>query len=160
MAYEYRIQTLVGGALSPPSLPLKFSAKIGFCGDGVIQKQNNEDCDDGNSRDGDGCNILCRREDVFRCKGQPSICYKYEGDGVCEEFEKQISMVDCGFYVPDGFQDQWAVAAEASSEGSNPISVITGPPPLDLVRNIRRLIKRQCVPFHAMHHRKMPLGDA
>ena len=117
-------------------MPLKFSSESGFCGDGVIERQNGEECDDANSRDGDGCSIWCKKEDVFRCKGQPSICYKYEGDGVCEEFEKQISIVDCGFYIPPGFEQQWAIGVEGNPKHqcqTNSINVIAGPPPLDLV---------------------------
>eukprot|EP00794_Sanderia_malayensis_P010275 gene10275-11330_t len=137
ISYTYRIRAIVGNLVGPPSSPLTFSAIRGFCGDGVIQEENNEDCDDGNLRDGDGCSIQCRKEDVFKCKGQPSICYKYEGDGTCEDFEKEISMVDCGIYVPDGFEDQWAISTETNPKylcksKSNPISVLTGPPPLDL----------------------------
>ncbi len=32
----------------------------GFCGDGVTQGQFGEQCDDGNTRNGDGCNALCQ----------------------------------------------------------------------------------------------------
>ena len=28
-----------------------------------------EECDDGNVRDSDGCNMQCKKEDVFHCTG-------------------------------------------------------------------------------------------
>ena len=136
ITYEYRIQTVVGKHIGPPSSPLKFHTRMGFCGDGIIQHSEKEECDDGNLRDGDGCNIQCKHEDVFKCKGQPSICYKYEGDGICEAFEKKISLIDCGFYIPDGFSQQWATTATGDPKqkcSHTSFDIITGPPPLDLV---------------------------
>ena len=135
ISYEYRIQTVVGSHVSLPSLPLKFQPKAGFCGDGIIQKLSGEQCDDGNLRSGDGCSIECKHEDVFKCKGQPSLCYKYEGDGVCEDFERQISAVDCGFYVPPGFEQQWATSAVTNPRyDCKPTNgAMTGHPPPDLV---------------------------
>eukprot|EP00795_Rhopilema_esculentum_P005888 gene5888-11220_t len=134
ISYEYRIQTVVGSHVSLPSLPLKFQPKAGFCGDGIIQKLSGEQCDDGNLRSGDGCSIECKHEDVFKCKGQPSLCYKYEGDGVCEDFERQISAVDCGFYVPQGFEQQWATSAMTNPRyDCKPTNgAMTGHPPPDL----------------------------
>ena len=35
-----------------------------------MDEENGEDCDDGNVRDGDGCNIQCKKEDVYHCKGE------------------------------------------------------------------------------------------
>jgi cysteine-rich repeat protein len=32
------------------------------CGDGVVTPEGDEDCDDGNRRNGDGCNTNCRFE--------------------------------------------------------------------------------------------------
>ncbi|KAF9698815.1 hypothetical protein EKO04_003336 [Ascochyta lentis] len=34
----------------------------GVCGDGVVDKGNGEDCDDGNNEDGDGCSASCKTE--------------------------------------------------------------------------------------------------
>ena len=127
---------MVGRHIGPPSSPLKFHTRLGFCGDGIIQHSEKEECDDGNLRDGDGCSIQCKNEDVFKCKGQPSICYKYEGDGICEAFEKKISPIDCGFYIPDGFSQQWATTATGNPKHKcrhTSYDIITGPPPLDLV---------------------------
>jgi hypothetical protein len=75
-------------------------------------------------------------EDVFHCAGRPSLCYRHDGDGVCEEFEKKTSIKDCGFYTPEGFRDQWverAVAEPQLTFECRP-ELITGPPRSDLVR--------------------------
>ena len=68
--------------------------------------------------------------------GHPSLCYRHEGDGKCEDFEKKTNIKDCGFYTPEGFEDQWAVNVTVNSDYRDkrcPESVILGPPPLDLV---------------------------
>jgi fibro-slime domain-containing protein len=36
----------------------------GFCGDGKVQKDGGEECDDGNTKSGDGCDSQCRFETV------------------------------------------------------------------------------------------------
>ena len=48
-----------------------------FCGNFVIEI--GEQCDDGNSADGDGCSSGCLIEAGFVCSGQPSRC-KLEGE--------------------------------------------------------------------------------
>ncbi len=42
------------------------------CGDGALDP--GEACDDGNTRDGDGCSTSCAVEAGFTCVGQPSSC--------------------------------------------------------------------------------------
>ena len=50
-----------------------------FCGDGILNAQDaGEQCDDANTRNGDGCSSGCRRETY-----NPSMC----GDGVAFNFE-------------------------------------------------------------------------
>ncbi|KAG9273614.1 pappalysin-2 [Astyanax mexicanus] len=112
--YEYRIQVEVDGVLSELSPPLVYTHGEHYCGDG--QQQGNEECDDGNLLDGDGCSKKCRIEPGFNCAGRPSRCYIFEGDGVCEEFERGSSVRDCGFFTPEGFIDQWASSATASHQ--------------------------------------------
>lgn len=62
--------------------------------------------------------------------GEPSLCYFYDGDGVCEEFEREMSVRDCGLYTPSGFLDQWATRVEASNEHKDhcPAEVAAGYP--------------------------------
>ena len=44
------------------------------------------------------------------------MCYYYDGDGVCEDFERETGVRDCGLYTPSGFLDQWAATVEVSHE--------------------------------------------
>lgn len=71
------------------------------------------------------------------------MCYQHDGDGKCEDFEEKTSIKDCGFYTPEGFEDQWAISVTVNphynqSECSE--DVIVGPPARDLVS---KLIPRQ-----------------
>ena len=47
----------------------------------------------------------------FILKGSPSLCYIYDGDGICEDFEHVSSIMDCGFHTPEGYVDHWALEA-------------------------------------------------
>ena len=58
------------GLEGPPSPPLLYSPEQGFCGDGIVDHSIGEECDDGNVRDADGCNMQCKKEDVFHCVGE------------------------------------------------------------------------------------------
>lgn len=53
---------------------------------------------------------------ILSLTGEPSTCYYYDGDGVCEDFERETSVRDCGLYTPSGFLDQWATTVETSHE--------------------------------------------
>lgn len=78
-------------------------------------------------------NLNSFRNDLFLSisKGEPSQCYVFDGDGVCEEFEQGSSIQDCGFFTPLGYLDQWATAASASHQDPHhcPASAVTGEPP-------------------------------
>ncbi|XP_060787136.1 pappalysin-2 isoform X1 [Neoarius graeffei] len=132
MQYEYRIQVEAEGLRSELSPSLVYIHGEPSCGDG--QLQGVEECDDGNLLDRDGCSKKCSMEPGFNCVGQPSHCYFYEGDGVCEEFEKGFSLQDCGFFTPNGFIDQWASSATASHQDWRcPALSATGEPNLSLM---------------------------
>lgn len=62
--------------------------------------------------------------------GEPSLCYAFEGDGVCEPFEKETSLADCGLHTPHGHLDQWAAQAYSAHEDKTqcPASLVTGEP--------------------------------
>lgn len=46
---------------------------VEVCGDGVLYE---DECDDGNTDDGDGCDGVCRVEEYFSCDGgSPTNCY-------------------------------------------------------------------------------------
>jgi fibro-slime domain-containing protein len=57
-----------GGNTGPTSINTK------NCGDGVLDKDNGEACDDGNTISGDGCNKLCQLEANFLCKDPGKPC--------------------------------------------------------------------------------------
>lgn len=52
------------------------------CGDGLLIRDLNEACDDGNVLSGDGCSATCIIETGFSCAGSPTICHSRCGDGV------------------------------------------------------------------------------
>ena len=43
------------------------------CGDGIIISPK-EECDDNNTKSGDGCSSSCEREEDYICTGEPSVC--------------------------------------------------------------------------------------
>lgn len=46
---------------------------VPICGDGAIIRPS-EQCDDGNTMNGDGCSSMCQVEANFQCVGEPSAC--------------------------------------------------------------------------------------
>ncbi|KAM4623650.1 pappalysin-2 [Polymixia lowei] len=128
--YEYMIQVDADGLLSELSPPLLYTHGQTFCGDGHMQ--GTEECDDGNLLDGDGCSKKCHKETGFNCNGEPSQCYVFDDDGVCEDFERSSSVQDCGYFTPLGYTDQWASTARASHQDPDrcPAHAATGEPSL------------------------------
>uniref|UniRef100_A0A8C7SCY6 Pregnancy-associated plasma protein A, pappalysin 1a n=1 Tax=Oncorhynchus mykiss TaxID=8022 RepID=A0A8C7SCY6_ONCMY len=116
--YTYQVQTISARSESEPSPPLTHLLGAPYCGDGRIQRAQGEECDDMNSMNGDGCSSQCKKEPFFNCVEEPSMCYFYDGDGVCEDFERETSVRDCGLYTPSGFLDQWATAVHVSHQES------------------------------------------
>jgi cysteine-rich repeat protein len=55
----------------------------GECGDGELGV-GLEECDDGNTEDGDGCSSSCAVEDGWQCSGEPSDCSPAVGPPGCE----------------------------------------------------------------------------
>ncbi|XP_069793627.1 pappalysin-2 isoform X3 [Narcine bancroftii] len=128
--YSYQVKVAAGSSSSELTPPLVYIHGSPFCGDQKVQKSLGEECDDGNLLDGDGCSRKCQKEKLFNCMGEPSLCYVYDGDGICEDCEKTWSSRDCGFTTPEGFTDQWATGAFASHQDKSkcPVHVITGQP--------------------------------
>ena len=59
------------------------------CGDSLVAGM--EECDDGNSLVGDGCDALCQIEPDWSCVGQPSVCdTDADGDGLSDRDEVNI----------------------------------------------------------------------
>jgi cysteine-rich repeat protein len=57
------------------------------CGDGAVYMQV-EDCDDGNTVDGDGCSSRCLVENGWTCSGEPSTCSSTCGNGALDSGEE------------------------------------------------------------------------
>ncbi|XP_020791700.2 pappalysin-2 [Boleophthalmus pectinirostris] len=128
--YKYTVQVEAEN-VSDESPSLLYIHGQSYCGDGFIQ--GSEECDDTNLLDGDGCSKKCQKERGFNCNGEPSQCYVFDGDGVCEEFERGSSIQDCGYFTPLGFNDQWASTAAASHQDPHkcPARAVTGEPQLN-----------------------------
>uniref|UniRef100_A0A665UJ66 Pappalysin 2 n=1 Tax=Echeneis naucrates TaxID=173247 RepID=A0A665UJ66_ECHNA len=139
VTYQYTVRVEADGLLSDPSPPLFYTHGQSYCGDGLIQ--GTEQCDDSNLLDGDGCSKKCLKEMGFNCNGEPSQCYVFDGDGVCEEFERVSSVQDCGYFTPLGYTDQWASTATASHQDSKlcPAHAATGEPSLTKVLPSQKL---------------------
>ena len=58
----------------------------GYCGDGVLQPELGEECDDGNGVSGDGCDRYCWIEPGWTCDFPGRPCYQegYCGDGIVQ----------------------------------------------------------------------------
>ena len=67
-------------AAAPPACPVPF-----VCGDGIVVA--GEQCDDGGTAPGDGCNAACQIEAGYQCAGEPSICTFVCGNGVLDPGE-------------------------------------------------------------------------
>ncbi|XP_031143549.1 pappalysin-2 [Sander lucioperca] len=147
--YQYTIQVEADGLLSDPSSPLLYTHGQSYCGDGLIQ--GTEECDDSNLLDGDGCSKKCHMEMGFKCNGEPSQCYVFDGDGVCEEFERGSSVQDCGYFTPLGYTDQWASIATASHQDPNhcPAHAATGEPSLTKLCRYQHLEASEKLPTDA-----------
>ncbi|XP_058843170.1 pappalysin-1-like isoform X3 [Acipenser ruthenus] len=130
LVYTYQVLSVLTSAESEPSPALTHQLGSAYCGDGRIQRHLGEQCDDMNKANGDGCSRQCRKEPGFNCVDEPSQCYFFDGDGVCEEFERQTSVQDCGLYTPSGFLDQWASSVETSDQNNPhcPAQVMIGYP--------------------------------
>ncbi|XP_004688566.1 PREDICTED: pappalysin-2 isoform X1 [Condylura cristata] len=127
--YQYQVQAEAGTELGEASPPLTHIHGAPYCGDGKVTSNLGEECDDADLLSGDGCSRTCKIEEGFRCVGEPSLCYIYEGDGICEPFEKETNIKDCGLYTPKGYLDQWATQAYSSHEDKKcPVSLVTGEP--------------------------------
>lgn len=71
------------------------------------------------------------------------MCYYYDGDGVCEDFERETGVRDCGLYTPSGFLDQWASHVDVSHEEKPYCSgdVAAGYPAVTKVSSYRKMRK-------------------
>lgn len=75
-----------------------------ICGDGDVDYP--EQCDDGDSTNGDGCSAQCLVEPFYQCQGSPSVCTEHEvicDDGVDNDGEGGVDFVDPDCAFPGAF---------------------------------------------------------
>ncbi|MCK4540492.1 DUF11 domain-containing protein [Candidatus Parcubacteria bacterium] len=89
-----------------------------FCGNGIIDQEIGEQCDDGNDYDGDGCSSTCQTEGNG---GEDSYC----GDGIKNQESEECDGSDG---VPSGYHCTAQCILEADSNGgggggSTPLSL-------------------------------------
>ncbi|KAG8517177.1 Pappalysin-2 [Galemys pyrenaicus] len=148
--YQYQVQAEAGTELGEASPPLTHIHGAPYCGDGKVTSNLGEECDDGDLLSGDGCSRTCKLEEGFNCVGEPSLCYIHEGDGICEPFEKETNIIDCGLYTPKGYLDQWATQAYSSHEGQKcPVSLVTGEPH-SMVSEKNKTMRKMVKSLHQM----------
>jgi len=75
-----------------------------------------EECDDGNVRDSDGCNMQCKKEDVFHCTGalgdRSRISPYSKLDRRCQgQVDFPPGQVTFHSHLLDGWKDGWERAA-------------------------------------------------
>jgi len=70
------------------------------CGDGIIQPELNEHCDDSNTDNRDGCSSNCRHEAICCIVAPQRICDHFEaygdesGDAICEYYDEWVYTTD------------------------------------------------------------------
>jgi cysteine-rich repeat protein len=65
--------TPIERTLAPTPSPTPSPTAVSLCGNGLWRNEG-EQCDDGNTHSGDGCDANCRQEYGFICSGEPSEC--------------------------------------------------------------------------------------
>ncbi|XP_056387996.1 pappalysin-2 isoform X2 [Hyla sarda] len=140
--YQYQIHVVSGTSLGEPSPALTHIHGAPFCGDGEVNEELREECDDGALQNGDGCSSKCQLEEYYICRGNPSLCYIPSEDG-----DKGLEMsAACDEVTSQGYSDQWASHAASSHEDLKkcPVSAVIGEP-----------IQKSCLLFSAVPGNKM-----
>ena len=78
---------------------------VSTCGNNIIE--SGEDCDDGDTSNGDGCNSSCGFETGWNCVGEPSVCSETCGDGLVVGGEEcdgsNLDGEDCASQLGSGY---------------------------------------------------------
>ncbi len=114
-----------GGASSSTSFRIEagcagITGAVALCGNGILDP--GEDCDDGNSLDGDGCSATCSIESGWSCSGQPSSCTPICGDGLVLGGEE---CDDGNTLTGDGCSSTCAIESGYTCSGSPSICTTT-----------------------------------
>ncbi|MCA1791409.1 MAG: hypothetical protein LC667_16645, partial [Thioalkalivibrio sp.] len=87
--FHVLIPMTLSAFLLAASAPPAHATSYNKCGNGTLNQ--GEQCDDGNTTSGDGCQSNCRVQDGYECTGSPSVCAPEAevdcGDGIVDEGE-------------------------------------------------------------------------
>eukprot|EP00079_Xenopus_tropicalis_P008425 XP_002931515.3 PREDICTED: pappalysin-2 [Xenopus tropicalis] len=130
--YQYQVQVAAGTLVGEPSPPLTHLHGAPFCGDGVINTEQGEECDDRGLNDGDGCSHKCQQEPNYSCRGEPSLCYIQFEDSANILYDNLLISRSSGWPAIQEYVDQWASQATTSHQDPHkcPVSAITREPVL------------------------------
>ena len=75
------------------------------CGNGILEPDKYEQCDDGNQNEGDGC-FNCRAEEGWKCVGSPKPCTEgCDASDVQKQCKKIEDLYGDGIVDPDGYEE-------------------------------------------------------
>ncbi|XP_075689190.1 pappalysin-2 [Rhinoderma darwinii] len=143
--YQYQVHVVGGTSIGEPSPVLTHIHGAPFCGDGEVNEELGEECDDGAMQNGDGCSQKCQLEENYICRGRPSLCYISHEDN--DFLDEGIEMsADCNEFTSQRYNDQWASHAATSHEDLRkcPVSAVIGEP-----------IQKNCLPFNMVPGNQM-----
>jgi cysteine-rich repeat protein len=80
---DVQVRVVSIGGTSITSAATRFTYVAPTCGNGVIDP--GEQCDDGNTFNGDGCSAQCTVESCYTCVGQPSNCSPSPAGTACDD---------------------------------------------------------------------------
>ncbi|MEE6495991.1 hypothetical protein FKM82_002197 [Ascaphus truei] len=131
LTYQYHVQVGAGTAVGEPSPLLTHIHGAPFCGDGVVNEEQGEECDDGGLRDGDGCSRKCEQVQNYICSGEPSLCHVQDEDSARESPDNSIGIsANCGGQRSQQYSIQWASQAFTSHQDPRkcPVSAVIQEP--------------------------------
>lgn len=70
------------GTLTSNDAARSSDAAVSSCGDGIVQTESFEECDDANDVERDGCSPACTLEPSYACAADAGVCFSVCGDGV------------------------------------------------------------------------------
>src|SRR5205085_2427793 len=87
------------------------SSPADVCGNGILEATNNEQCDDGNTMNGDGCNATCRFEGNVVVEMEPNGRQAQANDTM---LAATGTVTVSGMISPSGDDDVWSFVVPAN----------------------------------------------
>lgn len=85
------------------------------CGNGQLESQSDEECDDGNKQDGDGCDSQCRKNPCYDCNIPGTLC------------SKKMMGSECMGSMPNMFCDSSGKCVDHCKDGVHNPNIEDGP---------------------------------